>query len=238
MAESGLKRVALVSFEDDRDDVASAISREGYELVEKSPELVVCYGGDGTVLYSERVFPGVPKLCLRKHAGCKTCVYDVKDLPTLLGKIKAGKYRLLEEMKLVMSFKNYERHALNEVQLHNRNPAKAIRFSLSVQNGELRTYESVVGDGVVISTPFGSRAYYYSVGGTPFDEGIGIAFNNPHNLRVKPFVVDENSVIRVRVIREEGYIIVDNDENFIEVGKDDEFVVRKSKQKARFVVME
>jgi len=236
MSERAL-RLAVVSFEDDADVVTSIISGAGCLVVDEKPDFVVCYGGDGTVLYSERVYPAVPKICIKKEERCKTCNYTLDELPDIIEKIKRNQYFLHEEMKLVVKFGAITRHALNEVQLHNKNPARAIRFSVKVEGEDGINYEEVVGDGVVVSTPFGSSAYYYSVGGSPFDEGIGLAFNNPHNVRIKPKVLSDEAQIWVKIIREEGYIIVDNDEDFIDVKENDTFIVKKSPQKARFVVV-
>ena len=230
-------KIALVSFEEDRDKVGDIISSSGFRLVEHAPDFVVCYGGDGTVLYSERVYPGVPKICIRKKLGCKTCHYSPEQLPDILEKVEKNEYHLVEELKLRLEYRSVFKQALNEIQLHNKNPAKAIRFSLEIKNKRAVNYNDLIGDGVVIATPFGSTAYYYSVGGRPFEKGIGVAFNNLHNKRIKPLIIDENSTIVVKVIREEGYIIIDNDEDFIEVGEEDEFIVKRSKDTAKFVVV-
>ncbi len=230
-------KIAVVSF-DNAKEIFEMVKHAGFLVDDKKPDFVICYGGDGTILFAERAYPQIPKICLRKGERCKTCNHDIDLLPEILKRIKVGEYRIKEEIKLLMRFRNIEKHALNEVQLHNKNPAKAVRFSIIVRDSVNKVLEEIVGDGVVISTPFGSSAYYHSVGGTPFNEGIGIALNNPHNIKVKPFVVKDDVVIRVKVIREDGYIITDNDEEFIEITDGEEFIVRKSDQRARFVVIE
>jgi NAD+ kinase len=36
------------------------------QIVKSKPEFVLCYGGDGTLLFAERHYPMVPKVMIRK----------------------------------------------------------------------------------------------------------------------------------------------------------------------------
>ena len=38
------------------------------------PEMVICYGGDGTLLFGEREYPGIPKILVRNSKVCFLCV--------------------------------------------------------------------------------------------------------------------------------------------------------------------
>ncbi|MFB6312158.1 MAG: hypothetical protein ABEH64_13370, partial [Salinirussus sp.] len=65
--------------------------------------------------------------------------------------------------------------------LHHREPTMAAEFSVTVDGAdEPRMYDELIGDGVVIATPFGASAYFRSITGTTFASGIGVAFNNIH----------------------------------------------------------
>ncbi|RLI96454.1 MAG: hypothetical protein DRO96_03055, partial [Candidatus Aenigmatarchaeota archaeon] len=123
--------------------------------------------------------------------------------------------------------------ALNEIQLHNKKPTKALRFNVYVD--KKCVFETVVGDGVVISTPYGSGAYYKSTGGKPFCKGIGIALNNPHNHR-HALVVDESSTVEVELLREEAQLFSDNNEkNMISLSPKDRIIIKKHIKSARFI---
>ncbi|MCK5372869.1 MAG: NAD(+)/NADH kinase, partial [Candidatus Aenigmarchaeota archaeon] len=111
---------------------------------------------------------------------------------------------------------------------------KAVRFNVYLDDELL--YENVIGDGVVISTPFGSTGYYTSLGGERFEKSIGIAVNNQH-VWVKPVVASETSVIEVEILREDAYLLYDNDEEGkILLKKGDRIAVRKYDGVAKFVV--
>jgi NAD+ kinase len=213
----------------------------GHDIDNNKPDFVITYGGDGTVLYSERKYPGVPKITVIPVAkvadgsiGFK-CMYSETELEDVLIKIDNGEYKLKEEIKLETTFQGRKYLSLNEVQLHNSSPIKAVRFSVHIEDEVL--FENVIGDGVVIATPFGSSAYYSSVGGEKFDKGIGIALNNPYNVKSKPVVIDEDFDydINIKILRDDGLLLSDNDNNMIKAKGGDKIVVKRSKDTAKFV---
>lgn len=209
------------------------LKKFNFDIVKKNPDLILVHGGDGTILRSERAFPGVPKIVIKKGSRvCRKCDYTPKYLKTILKKIVKGKYKVVEENKLVVKTRNKKLLGLNEVQLHNKVPTRAVRFSIKTKKKKL---EDLLGDGVIVSTPFGSTAYYSSTGGKPFKKGIGISFNNLHRRKVKSFVVPENSKIEIKIERGPAWIIADNYEKFIEVDRGDRILIRKAKEKARFI---
>jgi len=203
------------------------------DIVKKNPEIVLCYGGDGTVLYSERIFPRLPKIVIKKSSStCRGCEYVFDYLQEILKRVVKGKYKIVEEDKLIAITKNKKLIGLNEIQIHNKIPTRAVRFSIKTNGKKLK---NLFGDGVIISTPYGSTAYYSSTGGKPFKKGIGISFNNLYNGKIKSFVVPENSKVEIKILRGPAWVIADNYERFVEVDKGAKVLVKKAKEKARFV---
>ena len=226
------KLKAMVVFRRDPSEVKNALTRVGFELVEENPDFIVCYGGDGTVLFSERTFPEIPKLIIKTSRACRMYDYALNDLSTLLSKIKAGNYQIHSEMKLETEAKGKRLVGLNEIQVHLKLPICAVRFSLSADG---KDYSGLIGDGVIIATPFGSTGYYKATGGKRFKKGIGVSFNNLHNRKVKSFVVPEDSVIKLTVSRGPAWLLADNNEDFIELDAGDTMTVRKSESTANFI---
>lgn len=223
--------------------IVETLNMFGHDIDNNKPDFVITYGGDGTVLYSERKYPGIPKITIRAGSVGFKCRYSIEELEDILIKIDSGEYKLKEEMKLETIYQGRKYLSLNEVQLHNASPIKAIRFSVYIENEIL--FEKVIGDGVVIATPFGSSAYYYSVGGEKFDKGVGIALNNPYNIKEKPVVIDEgfDYSINIKILRDDGLLLFDNDNNMIKIDKQlklskggDNIVVKRSKDTAKFVL--
>jgi NAD+ kinase len=222
----------LVVFRRDALKVRNVLAAEGFELVEENPDFIVCYGGDGTVLFSERKFPEIPKLIIKTSRACRMYDYDLNDLSMLLSRIKAGNYQIHTEMKLETQAKGKRLVGLNEIQIHLKLPIYAVRFSFSVDGKE---YDDLIGDGVIVATSFGSTGYHKAIGGKIFEKGIGISFNNLHNRNVRSFVVPEDSVIKLTVSRGPAWLLADNNENFIELNAGDSASIRKSGSVANFI---
>lgn len=234
--------------------VKKLCKKHGFEIDAKNPQLVVTFGGDGTILYSERLYPGVPKLCARFSQHCLKCgvgtffhselhhgehvslLHSSAALEEALEKIALKKrLKVKAEDKLEAVVKRggkqiFRTEALNEVQVHNKNPLHAIRGVACIGSG-CRTF---IGDGVIVSTSFGSTAYFYSVTKKSFKKGIGIAFNNP-TVKMPPIVGElDGKGVRVFIERRNGLLISDNDRKTFLLEARDEIVVKKAERKAWF----
>jgi NAD+ kinase len=218
-----LERVKVVS-QHGTSEIEAALSAEGFKIVDNNPDFILCYGGDGTVLFTERTIPEIPKLIIKTSRVCRKCDYTIKQLKNLLSNIK--------KMKMEAEAKGKKLVGLNEIQVHLKLPIYAVRFSLSV-NG--RDYKELIGDGVVIATVFGSTGYYKATGGKSFENGIGISFNNLHNINEESFVVKENSVVKLAIIRGPAWLLADNNDNFIELDAGDTVTVKRSESVANFI---
>ena len=224
----------VVAVGKDVDSFEKTLKSYGLEIDRKNPEFVFSYGGDGAILFSERLYPGVPKVTVRCSSKCNRCEFNPDDIEDVVERLKSGRYDVKEYMKIEADFKGKIVVGLNEVQVHNKLFTKAVRFNVYLDDELL--YENVIGDGVVISTPFGSTGYYTSLGGERFEKSIGIAVNNRHKW-VKPVVASETSVIEVEILREDAYLLYDNDEEGkILLKKGDRIAVRKYNGVAKFVV--
>ena len=86
-----LETVKVVS-QHDTSEIEAALAVEGFKIVDENPDFIVCYGGDGTVLFSERTIPEVPKLIIKTSRVCRKCDYTRKDLKKVLSNIRKGNY--------------------------------------------------------------------------------------------------------------------------------------------------
>lgn len=214
--------------------IKDTLSNCGFKIVDSDPDFILIYGGDGTILYNERLFPQVPKLILKKSRICRKCDYRLQDLHAILTMIKAGKYHLKKETKVETIIDDHRVIGLNEIQIRTKMPIYALRFTLSV-NG--KTFQNLIGDGVVIASPFGSTGYYRSTGGTPFEEGIGISFNNLQDRALSSFVVTDDSRITIQITRGPAWVLADNNETFFELDTLESCFVHKSDNFAQFITV-
>lgn len=195
------------------------------------PQFVFTYGGDGTILEAERCYSGVPIVPVQKSKICSRCsVYSAADVGKIVSRIAAGKYRIAEEQKVMAVFRGRKISALNEIQLHLRDPRRALRFS--VRSGK-KFYKEIIGDGLVAATAYGSNAYYRSMGYAPFRRGIRIGFSNVWP-RLPSLEINKSATIKI--LREPAWLAADN--HFLAaMRKGDSVKILPSRQKARFVVL-
>lgn len=218
----------------EKEKIRKILVKHGLQVVTRNPDFVLCYGGDGSILYGERSYPSVPKLVIKTTEKCRYYDYPSKSIDSILEKVKKGNYIIIEEMKLDAFYKGNRVTALNEVQMHTKLPIRAVRFSV---NADRKKFENLIGDGIIIATPFGSTGYYLATGGRPFRDGIGISFNNLHTRKIESFVVSDESKIKIKMTRDFALLLSDNNPKYFDLKEGDEILIQKSDEKARFIVM-
>lgn len=213
----------------DKLGIVESAKKNKIKITPKNPDFVVTYGGDGTILKAEQKYPGVPKVPIRNSKVCSMCVsYNKDSLDYLWNKLENKKFTLEKINKVEAIFKDKRVVAVNEVQIHNKDPRKAIRFDLTANRQRLT---ELIGDGLVFSTAFGSTAYYRALGLRPFKKGVRIGFNNVYPKR---WPIELKGEANVKVLREKALLICDNSE-LIGLKPGNMVKVRESGQQAVFV---
>lgn len=197
------------------------------QFIKKIDNLVVCVGGDGSLLGAELKYPGIPKLAIKVSKNGNRCI-DENLLQIKLEEIFKNKIKPKEFLKLNIKIKNKNLIALNELNLKNKDPRATLRFKYEIND---RTNEEILADGIVISTPFGSTGYFKSITRTIFEKGIGIAFNNPTVPQINK-IIDENSKVSIEIILGPALVFFDNSPKIIEVKTGNKILVTKSESKA------
>jgi len=213
------------------------LAKNGLKLDKKNPDIVISFGGDGSALYGERTYPGVPRIMIKHSKVCVKC--KEHDFSKVLTKLKEKKYKIVEEIKVegvVNKDPKKKLIGLNEIGIHHGIPTKAIRLMLKV-NGKI-IENQVIGDGLLVATPYGSTGYFYSISRKKFSKGLGIAFNNSVNINRKNVIVNDNSMIEVKILRGKGLMTADENEKMIPLKIGDTITIRKSKGKARIIELE
>ncbi len=216
-------------------NVKETLVENGFSLVKSSPDLVICIGGDGTFLYAERKYPSAPKLLIRDSDICKKCNVDL--LTDVLHQLKSRELDIEEHMKLaarvIRKGRTFAtRECANDIVLRNRHLPEAVRFAVSIDGKDVDG--ELIGDGVIIATPFGSTAYFYSITRKTFRKGIGIAFNNTTR-QIAPIIVGPGSTILIRLLRKDADLAFDNDPDILRLRQGDAIEIKKSKAPARIV---
>jgi NAD+ kinase len=168
-------------------------------------DLLVTLGGDGTLLRGARFLDGHASPILGVNLGRLGFLTEcgVDDLESSLRRVAAGEFDAERRMVLVATFTDMQGvakslRALNDVVLHTRGKARALRLRVTVDGHYVGRYEA---DGVIIATPTGSTAYSLSAGGpivVPTSASIIVTPVAPHTLGMRPLVVESGAVVVVR----------------------------------------
>lgn len=200
-----------------RDDIDSKLlseeiiinmNKKGWFYDEKNPQLVVCIGGDGTILkafhkWIERIetvaFVGI-------HTGTLGFFtdYTVNELPDFYKDIDHKP--ILEEKRILnvrctLEDKHIYVQALNEIRVENI--VKTQEMDVYINKEYLETFR---GNGVCISGQYGSTAYNRSIGGAVIFPGLdllqmteisGIHHRHARSLG-SPLILDPESEITLK----------------------------------------
>lgn len=202
-------------------NIAGFIQSLGFEIVTENPDLVISYGGDGTLLSSEREYPKIPKLPIRNSQFCHKCL-DHED-KKVLADFLAGKLNLKEYKKLHTDLYGKNLYALNDFVVRNSDPTHTIRFRIQLPSSFPRKRESIynallIGDGIVVTTPFGSSGYFKSITGQTFEQGFGFAFNNTTQ-KIAHLLLKENDLINFQLIRGKATLSYDNSPDIFHIAE-------------------
>jgi len=179
------------------------------ELVEMLPrvDMVVSVGGDGTFLRTAATVgdTGIPVLGINTGRLGFLAAINYSDVEETLREVMMGDYKVEERSLLKMitdeTFPpdNFNAHALNEVAILKQDTASMLSIHAYINNDYLTSYQA---DGLVIATPSGSTAYSLSIGGSilsPTTPSMILSAIAPHNLTSRSLVVDDNSLISLKV---------------------------------------
>lgn len=199
----------------------------GFEVVSSNPEVIISYGGDGTLLSAERQFPGLPKLPLRNNQICNKCANHQDE--DIVKKLLEGKLKIKEYRKLSTTILYKTLYALNDFVIRNSDPTHTIRFKILQDDIPSKLF---IGDGIVLSTPFGSTGYFKSITREPFEKGWGLAFNNTTEATL-PIYPDEDEQIGVKLVRGKATLSFDNNPDIFVIDEGSEIIFKLSDQVAK-----
>ncbi|HIV32285.1 NAD(+)/NADH kinase [Alistipes sp. An31A] len=204
--------------------------------VDARAAVMLCYGGDGTLLEGAHRLGGAPVPVLGVNAGHLGFLTSVPTggMAPLLEEIRDGglrtEPRTLLEVRGSFAQQPESTFCLNEFTVQ-RHGAGLISVETYVDEQMVATYH---GDGVIVSTPTGSTAYSLSAGGpvvAPTCSCMVITPIAPHNLTMRPVVIPDTSRVRlhIRARHSDPFITLDN--RTCAVAPEAVFTVERAEQK-------
>ncbi|MCT4664688.1 MAG: NAD kinase [Flavobacteriales bacterium] len=186
-----------------------------YEDLEKDEfDFMITIGGDGTILSAATIVRdlGIPILGINTGRLGFLANISKHHIQKTLFQLKKGRYKI--EERTLIAVQNMQRifgelnFAVNEITINRKDTTSMISVKVCIDGKYLNTYWA---DGLIISTPTGSTGYSLSCGGPiimPGSKNLVITPIAPHNLNVRPLVIDDGHELTVHVQgREEEYLI-------------------------------
>ncbi len=184
--------------------IAEGVESYGEDVGEQPQEsMMICYGGDGTMLNGIHHLGGrsIPVAGINSgRMGFLTSTSRDK-IAELFDAIELGSLTI-EQRSMVAAkgdFSNGEwLYGVNEFTIH-RHGASMIAVEGSLDGAEIATYH---GDGVIVATPTGSTAYSLSGGGpviAPQCACLVITPLAPHNITMRPLIIPDSSHLTLQI---------------------------------------
>ena len=204
------------------------------ELKKKAVDLFFTFGGDGTIVNSLLFVQDLEIPVVGVNTGrlgflasfTKEEVFlELDDI--IKGKVKISKRSVIEIISPHET--KFFPFALNDITISRKETTAMITVESYIDDEFLNIFW---GDGVIISTPTGSTAYSLSCGGpiiTPANHNFVITPIAPHNLNVRPLIVNDDVEIRLKVESRVPQYSLSLDSRLIHMETNEEIVLRKAK---------
>jgi len=229
---------------------ARLISRAGRKAVinpdiaalARDVDLLLVFGGDGTMLRAARDIAGSPTPLLGINIGGLGFLTAVPsdELPRALNHVWQGEFKYESRALIEVSGRCHGQPvcemALNDIVVGRGAVSRLIGLDVSV-DGELITHYRC--DGLIISSPTGSTAYSLSAGGAVvFPTADVFAFTPicPHALSNRSLIFPLASIIRVKATNPAPATILSVDGQVVaELDIGDEVTIRRSRRAVRLM---
>lgn len=167
------------------------------------PDIIVTFGGDGTLLIGARyaLQYDIPLLGINLGTVGFLTEEDPDHLEEAFTAIMEGKYQI--ESRSLLRISNSQTgesyYALNDAVITRGGYARLIRVDVSVDGKEYGTFTA---DGIIVATPTGSTGYSLSAGGPIVEPGMNCMIITPvcaHSMIHCPCIVSETSDIQLKL---------------------------------------
>jgi NAD+ kinase len=214
-----------------------------YKELDKSFDLMLSIGGDGTILRAATLVrnSGIPILGINAGRLGFLASVQKEDIASFLQMVVDKNYKISKRtlLKATVFPKNKDlaalNFAMNEISVSRKDTTSMITIEAHL-DGELLT--SYWADGLIIATPTGSTGYSLSCGGpilTPEVNSLVINPIAPHNLNARPLVIPDTTEIKLKVSGREEQYLLSMDSRITSIGNDSIITIKKSPFKINMV---
>lgn len=210
LEHAGAQTVLCLPFQPKKGDRLELPRQVSLSLMEKelpTADLLICFGGDGTILHAARdaTLHNIPILGVNTGSVGFMAELERSELP-LLAPLAHGMYTVEERMMLDVRVLRgnkiiYEDSALNDAVISKGSMARVAEMEVLADRVKVT---GITGDGVIVATPTGSTAYSMSAGGPivePTSKSIIVTPVCAHQLAARAMVLAPERVVTVQLPR-------------------------------------
>ncbi|MBN1352327.1 NAD(+)/NADH kinase [candidate division KSB1 bacterium] len=220
----------------------SAIRWMSIEKVAQTAQIIIAFGGDGTILGTARSIgkSGIPILGVNLGRLGFLAEISPEELFQRIEEILNDNYGIIERSVLqasIKSGKGYQKvYALNDIVVEKGYYSGLIQLDVFIDEEYLNRYRC---DGVIISSPTGSTAYSLSAGGPILENAVKAMIINPicpHSLGARPVVISDEREVKVAACSKASTIMLSSDGQFSRpLAPGDEVTIRKAEYSLKWV---
>lgn len=168
-------------------------------------DFLISIGGDGSLLDTVTLIrdSNIPVMGINTGRLGFLSNISIQEIDLAIDALHEKKYkvdyRALLKVQTDDNLFGETNYALNELTIHKKDSSSMITIHAYINEQYLNSYWA---DGLIIATPTGSTAYSLSCAGpivVPGSENFVITPIAPHNLNVRPVVVADNSIIKLKI---------------------------------------
>ena len=199
-------------------------------------DVMVCIGGDGTILHSLQS-NNAPVFGINMGELGFLAEIEPIELADGLNRVLEGDYFVEHRLKIATRLNQQALgDAANEVAVKTKRLAKILQFELAWGDREVM---KVRGDGVILATPTGSTSYAMSAGGPIVDPRVDCFTLVPlaaFSLSARPMVLPADLAVQMRLMQreKEAMIVVDGQQE-MEMAHGDILTFTASETRAQFI---
>jgi len=207
--------------------------------------ILIVVGGDGTIFKAAKDYPNAALLPIKRLSF---------PISIALEKIKKGEYKIEKIMRLEVKYKNFKAWGINDISVL-RDDECANRFRVFI-DGKNAFGDELMGDGVIVATPYGSTGYNWTAGGTVLKENenkfvvtpiCSAYFNKRFTIKNKSImkraegskIIPDNKGVVIKFSRSiRNKIVPDGRKEeriYANIKAGDKVLIRKSKESSKFV---
>lgn len=208
------------------------------EEFERFADVIISFGGDGTMLAAARMFlnSDIPIMGINFGKLGFLAEFDTHQIEHALSALMSGDYIIEDRAMAEVTLNGETLYALNDFVIQRKNFARMITVRAYIDNTVIADYRA---DGLIVATPTGSTAYSLSCNGpviAPACSVFCLTPISPHSLTLRPLVVPDTAEICLEPAMDTGDVqLIADGQEVRTIKGSEQITIRRSTQEVKLI---